>query len=224
MGIRTKRLQRRDELYEQFVSVQGLIDYLAAKESLGIGEVAAELEEIFVRNVTGSELPVYGYVDEPSIAFIPYSNEQRASHLPGILSDTIFLAKHSGTADHHGWLRSDLFPFLWKTGMPFSFDLPKWSPLGTLHPQKDDSTISQKPLGQIGLNESSYSTPLLDLQKAAIFEFYSHPRTVDPRKEEVVEWLFEAAKQMDLALSTNVADAMFTIIKPTDHNPKIRRG
>jgi hypothetical protein len=73
-------------------------------------------------------------------------------------------------------------------------------------------------------NDNSYSTPLLKLQNAAIDEFYAHRSGVDPKKDDVIKWLISAGKELDLEVSRNVAEAMFTIIKPKDHNPRKRRG
>ncbi len=71
---------------------------------------------------------------------------------------------------------------------------------------------------------SSYSTPYLLVLKAAIEEFFYPRKDVDAKKEEVVEWIKAKALSVGLPESDNIAGAIFTIIKPTDHDPKRRKG
>lgn len=69
----------------------------------------------------------------------------------------------------------------------------------------------------------NYSSELLNILDLAIVNFYESRREVDPKKEEVLEWLATKAKELKVNLSDNIAEAIFTIIKPDDHNPKIKR-
>lgn len=68
-----------------------------------------------------------------------------------------------------------------------------------------------------------YSTQWLEVIQAAIAEFFTPRRNPDAKREEVVEWIKSYAASSGLADSENIAQAIFTIIKPTDHNPRKRR-
>ena len=68
-------------------------------------------------------------------------------------------------------------------------------------------------------HQQHYTTPLLDLLHRAIAKFFGPDRVLDAKTEEVVSWLREHGE----GVSANVAEAMFTIIKPNDHNPKKKR-
>ncbi|MCG5494410.1 hypothetical protein [Ectothiorhodospira variabilis] len=70
----------------------------------------------------------------------------------------------------------------------------------------------------------TYRTEWLKIQEAAIEQFFDPPRDVDPKKDEVVQWIKEKAREANIGESDRVAQAMFTIIKPHDHNPKKRKG
>jgi hypothetical protein len=70
----------------------------------------------------------------------------------------------------------------------------------------------------------SYSTPLLEIQKDAIAEFFVPRRDKDPKKEEVIQWIMDRMHVAGLPESKNIAAALFTMIKPLDHNPRKRRG
>ncbi len=69
-----------------------------------------------------------------------------------------------------------------------------------------------------------YSTDLISILNAAIAEFFEPRRNVDARKDEVVEWIKSKMVAAGLVGSDNIAEAMFTIIKPEDHDPRKRRG
>lgn len=72
--------------------------------------------------------------------------------------------------------------------------------------------------------DNCYSTPLLMIMNAAIAEFFMPRCDKDAKREEVVKWIktqMSAAKMPD---SENIAAAIFTIIKPIDHDPRKRRG
>lgn len=68
-----------------------------------------------------------------------------------------------------------------------------------------------------------YQTPLLKILAAAVTEFFEPRRTRDAKKEEVVEWIKKRMETAGLSPSDNLAEAIFTIIKPADHNPRQRR-
>lgn len=69
----------------------------------------------------------------------------------------------------------------------------------------------------------AYSTPWLTIQQAAIVEFFNPRRNHDAKSGEVVEWIKRQAKNTGLPESDNIAQAIFTIIKPKDHDPKKTR-
>jgi hypothetical protein len=77
---------------------------------------------------------------------------------------------------------------------------------------------------QIEVPDLEYETELLRVQRLAISEFFNPRRNVDAKKEEVKLWVKDKGRELDLNVSDNVAEAIFTIIKPRDHNPKIKRG
>jgi hypothetical protein len=68
-----------------------------------------------------------------------------------------------------------------------------------------------------------YTTDLLLILNLAINEFFNPRNSQDAKQEEVSEWIENKGKELKITVSKNVADAMFTIIKPHDHNPKIKR-
>lgn len=70
----------------------------------------------------------------------------------------------------------------------------------------------------------TYQTNLLKIQDLAIKHFYESRKPVDPKKSEVTEWIKNEASNLKISISDNIADAIFTIIKPDDHNPKIKRA
>jgi hypothetical protein len=67
-----------------------------------------------------------------------------------------------------------------------------------------------------------YRTDLLNILNQAANEFFNPRKNLDAKKEEVTEWIINKGKENKVNVSSNVADAMFTIIKPKDHNPKKR--
>lgn len=69
----------------------------------------------------------------------------------------------------------------------------------------------------------AYSTPIMDVMREAVAEFFEPRRSVDPKKAEVVDWVHGRLGEKGLA-SNNIAEAIFTIIKPDDHDPRKRRG
>jgi hypothetical protein len=67
-------------------------------------------------------------------------------------------------------------------------------------------------------------TPLISILIEAIHQHFPEGREIDPKKASVVEWILEKAKKEGITESKNIADAIFTIIKPLNHNPKKRKG
>jgi hypothetical protein len=142
MNIKERREARREKLFSQFVSVEGLVEYLANEEGLDIADVAAELEGLIKRS-DDSSLPEYGSIDEAAIEFVPYSVELSRLNLMDMLSDTIMGCGHGDASDCHGWLRDALFPFLQSHGFDVPVYLPAWKPQ-EVAPQKPntDSAIN----------------------------------------------------------------------------------
>jgi hypothetical protein len=70
---------------------------------------------------------------------------------------------------------------------------------------------------------TTYITPWLTVVQEAIDKFFNPRRDTDAKAEEVVNWVRQRAQAKDLGNSKKIAEAVFTIIKPTDHNPKARR-
>jgi hypothetical protein len=71
--------------------------------------------------------------------------------------------------------------------------------------------------------QSNYTTDLMTILNQAANQFFSPRKVQDAKQDEVSEWIKNKGKELKVNISENVADAMFTIIKPHDHNPKIRR-
>lgn len=69
-----------------------------------------------------------------------------------------------------------------------------------------------------------YSTPILAILNATINEFFQPRRDRDAKREEIVEWIKEQMKAAKIPYSDNVAAAIFTIVKPVDHDPRRRKG
>lgn len=71
--------------------------------------------------------------------------------------------------------------------------------------------------------QSNYTTDLLGILNLTINEFFNPRRSIDAKKDEITEWIKSKGKELKINVSDNVADSIFTIIKPNDHNPKIKR-
>lgn len=90
-----------------------------------------------------------------------------------------------------------------------------------LEPGDNRSDVSQSR----GLESKPiYTTPLLTILRAAVDQFFHPRRNTDAKSEEVVEWIIAEIDRAGLPESRKVAEAMFTIIKPNDHDPKKKRG
>ncbi len=86
-------------------------------------------------------------------------------------------------------------------------------------------TLEQKSIAKIPNvnNFSTYSTKWLEIQQAAIDEFFNPRRNPDAKKEEVIAWINTQAVKSGLVESNNIAKTIFTIIKPENHDPKKKR-
>ena len=70
---------------------------------------------------------------------------------------------------------------------------------------------------------NSYTTEYINIMQAAISEFFETRRNFDASREKVVPWIKSLMKTKGLPDSENIASAMFTIIKPPDHDPRKKR-
>jgi hypothetical protein len=84
--------------------------------------------------------------------------------------------------------------------------------------------IPKQEASQNKVATTTYSTKWLEIQQAAILEFFSPRQEVDAKQAAVVSWIESEAKKAGIKDPRNVATVMFTIIKPEDHSPKIRRA
>lgn len=73
------------------------------------------------------------------------------------------------------------------------------------------------------LPDDTYSTKWLEIQQAAITQFFNPRRNPDAKKEEVISWINSRAANSGLVESNNIASTIFTIIKPENHDPKKKR-
>tara|TARA_R110000772_G_scaffold127818_4_gene235214 strand:- start:42684 stop:43364 length:681 start_codon:yes stop_codon:yes gene_type:complete len=69
-----------------------------------------------------------------------------------------------------------------------------------------------------------YSTVYMDIMHETIAKFFEPRRSRDPSKYEVKAWIAGRLASEGMDASDRIAGAMFTIIKPKDHNPKKKRG
>lgn len=70
---------------------------------------------------------------------------------------------------------------------------------------------------------SNYTTDLMSILNQAVDEFFNPRKVQDAKQEEVIEWIIDKGKELEIVISKNIAEAIFTIVKPHDHNPKIKR-
>ena len=68
------------------------------------------------------------------------------------------------------------------------------------------------------------STGWLEILVETLRVHFPENRARDPKKASVVEWIKAEAKKKGINPSDNIANAIFTIIKPDNHNPKKPRG
>lgn len=223
MGIKDDLEEEQRKLSSDFVSIKTLIETLADDQQCSAAEVAK-----FLLN----KIETIGHDSFPELLSIDHVRSRVVTDVCAAPLIPLWGIAEGHPVDDYmndcGWSRLEISKFLLMAGLSPIPDFPRYEPKKVLDLAASDhcqDAFSDVAGGvQLGFNDDSYSTPLLALQKAAIFEFYSQQRVVDPKKKEVVGWLFEAAKEFDFPLSANVADAMFTIIKPKNHDPKKRRG
>lgn len=90
-------------------------------------------------------------------------------------------------------------------------------PLLSLVEKNDsDGTAQNKP-------SLRYSTKWLEIQQAAIEEFFDPRPDVDAKSEVVIPWIEEQAIKVGITSPNRIAAAIFTIIKPEGHDPKKKR-
>lgn len=113
---------------------------------------------------------------------------------------------------------------LWASSKGFSIPWHKWAYENglTLVPVPGDE--QGKAVAKSDGTATVYMTPLLEIANAAIANFFSPRRVPDAKKPEVVEWIKTKMKDAEMVGSDNIATAIFTIIKPVDHDPRKRRG
>ncbi len=80
--------------------------------------------------------------------------------------------------------------------------------------KKDSSEVRQ------GL----YTTDLLNVLTESMNAIFPEDRKIDPKKEIAVEEIIKLGQTKDVYVSKNIAEAIFTIIKPENHDPRKRRG
>jgi hypothetical protein len=68
-----------------------------------------------------------------------------------------------------------------------------------------------------------YSTKWIEIQNAAINQFFNPRHELDAKREEVIAWIEAKAKDAKIQNPSSIASAIFTIIKPEDHDPKNKR-
>lgn len=70
---------------------------------------------------------------------------------------------------------------------------------------------------------TGYVTPWLLIQRAAIKKFFDPRHDRDFKSKEVVDWIILQATHEGILNPKNISEAIFTIIKPEDHDPRIDR-
>jgi hypothetical protein len=86
------------------------------------------------------------------------------------------------------------------------------------------SNTSSNNVSEVNLNVSTYITPWLTLLERAKIEHFPDNRNIDPKKDVVTDWILQEAYKLGINPSEHIANAIFTIIKPENHNPKKKRG
>ncbi|MCP5187032.1 MAG: hypothetical protein H6991_04640 [Pseudomonadales bacterium] len=100
-----------------------------------------------------------------------------------------------------------------------------WNPLNVIVSREErDRFEFEHSISRNSERQSEYDTAYLKVLREAIFEFFEPRRQLDAKSEVVVEWIENRLQLAGLEGSRRIAHAMFTIIKPVDHNPRKRRG
>ena len=84
-------------------------------------------------------------------------------------------------------------------------------------------SYSNLPFSNLCITEEN-QTSWLKILNEALLEHFPEDRLIDPKKATVVEWILKRAKEEGITESENIANAIFTIIKPLNHNPKKKKG
>lgn len=106
----------------------------------------------------------------------------------------------------------------WALSKRFRPDWLDWAIERGLYSPKQKA-VTDKPLQTL----PDYSTKWLEIQQAAIAQFFNPRRNPDAKKDEVIEWINTQAANAGLGESNNIASTIFTIIKPEKHDPKKKR-
>lgn len=69
-----------------------------------------------------------------------------------------------------------------------------------------------------------YTTPYMRVLSEAVTKFFEPRQKVDAKRAEIESWIAARLEAAGVEGSMRIASAMFTIIKPSDHNPRKRRG
>jgi hypothetical protein len=122
---------------------------------------------------------------------------------------------------------------IWKSGRHENFNPPsyyiEWALSKKIkidwldYAEKQGLYKSPEPKNSANLSLIAYETDLLKLLNLAVLEFFNPRRASDAKKDEVTQWLKDKGANLNIVVSDNVADSIFTIIKPKNHNPKIKR-
>ena len=172
-------------------------DYLGGKAK-ELGEYPALDQSILVEYKSGQENHILDGLDANATRlrnFWRNSNETREKHPPSFFIE---------------WALSKKFRPPWLD----------WAIEHKLYEQEQEA--SQNKTGTI-TPTTTYSTKWLEIQQAAILEFFSPRREVDAMKEDVVPWIVLKAKELKIRDPNRIAASIFTIIKPEDHSPRKRR-
>lgn len=97
--------------------------------------------------------------------------------------------------------RHDLDIWLARNKMPILFDV------------SDEAFVTHA-------TEYQYTTPMLNILNKASSHFFNPRRNPDPKSLEIVDWIITEGNKAGIPISKNVAEAMFTIIKPLNHDPR----
>ncbi len=73
-------------------------------------------------------------------------------------------------------------------------------------------------------DDSFFDSKYLRLLKSAKDLLFEPERVQDPKRKDAKKVIYSLAKEQRIEVSENVVSAIFTIIKPDDHNPKKRKG
>jgi hypothetical protein len=95
---------------------------------------------------------------------------------------------------------------------------------GRLEDEREVETPNSDMADEIKPQPTNYTTPYMEIMKETIATYFEPRRAKDAKREEVVDWVTKRLIEVGIGDSKNIATAIFTIIKPTDHNPRKRRG